>query len=36
MNVGVLKEKYGLERIKGYQWRVRLDKMDSATRKRFE
>jgi len=33
---GFLKEKYGLEHIKGYQWRVRLDKMDPAIRKRFE
>jgi len=32
----ILKEEYGLERIKGYQWHVRLDKMDPATRKRFE
>ncbi len=33
---GILMEKYGLEHIKGYQWRVRLDRMDPATRKRFE
>ena len=33
---GILKERYGLEHIRGYQWRVRLDKMDPATRKRFE
>jgi hypothetical protein len=33
---GFLKKEYGLEHIKGYQWRVRLDKMDPATRKRFE
>jgi len=32
----ILKERYGLEHIRGYQWRVRLDKMDPATRKRFE
>jgi hypothetical protein len=33
---GILKKIYGLEHIEGYQWRVRLDKMDPATRKRFE
>lgn len=33
---GILKEKYELEHIGGYQYRVRLDKMDPATRKRFE
>ncbi len=33
---GFLKKEYGLEHIKCYQWRVRLDKMDPAIRKRFE
>lgn len=32
----ILKKRYGLEHIEGYLWRVRLDKMDPATRKRFE